>query len=174
MAGAALGSHRLFGPPLSRARRRRLPADGAQREASKRRINSSLGYAFASHRTGRPAVEDERFDRVVGLAFFAAFDHERTKRGEPIEKAGNDGSRRAAQSSRPRRRPWPSALIPVGSQSFHLRPEGQHARGHAFVFFVTPLTLRSTAPWLTRLCSFRKNAVAAFLRHRWRHCAPGG
>ena len=30
---------------------------------------------------GRPAVEDERFDRVVCLAFFATFDHERTKRG---------------------------------------------------------------------------------------------
>ena len=57
--------------PLLRVERGRRPASGF--EETHQLI---AGYAFARHRTGRPAVEDERFDRVVRLAFFAAFDHE--------------------------------------------------------------------------------------------------
>jgi len=62
--------------PLLRVERGGRPASGF--EETHQLI---AGYAFARHRTGRPAVEDERFDRVVCLAFFATFDHERTKRG---------------------------------------------------------------------------------------------
>ena len=62
--------------PLLRVERGRRPASGF--EETHQLI---AGYTFARHRTGRPAVEDERFDRVVCPAFFATFDHERTKRG---------------------------------------------------------------------------------------------
>src|SRR4029450_10366636 len=88
--------------PLLRVERGRRPTSGF--EETHQLIT---GYAFARHRTGRPAVEDERFDRVVCLAFFATFDHERNEtRGEPIEKAGNDEKPSRGSINRPRR-PWP-------------------------------------------------------------------
>ena len=71
MFGLAPG---VEGAPLLRVKGRRRPASGFEETHQ-----LVAGYAFARHCTGRPAVKDQRFDRVVCLAFFAAFDHERNK-----------------------------------------------------------------------------------------------
>ena len=68
MLGLAPG---VEGAPLLRVEGGRRPASGFEETHQ-----LVAGYAFARHSAGRPPVNDERFDRVVGLAFFAAFDHE--------------------------------------------------------------------------------------------------
>src|SRR4029450_12415694 len=88
--------------PLLRVERGRRPTSGF--EETHQLI---AAYAFTRHRTGRPAVEDERFDRVVWLGFFATCDHERNEtRGSRLRKREMTKSRRGS-INRPRRRPWP-------------------------------------------------------------------
>jgi len=113
----------------------RVKEEGAQRAASKRRISSSL--VMLSPVIARGDQRSRMSDSIAwsALRFSLPLITSERNAGEPIEKAGNDESRRAAQSSGRGSGFGLSTLIPVGSQGFHLRPEGQHARGHPFVFF---------------------------------------
>ena len=54
-----------------------------------------------------------------------------------------------AEVSSPRQ-PWREREVAGGTQSFHLSAQPHHSRSDAFVLFVVPVTVRLTAPWLTR------------------------
>src|SRR6266404_1839921 len=67
MLGAAA---RIKRAPLLGVKRRGRPAGGF-----KEAHQFVVGNFFARHRAWRPAIEEERFDRVIGLSNFAAFNH---------------------------------------------------------------------------------------------------